>query len=103
MPRSIRYSPALLRRIRKAKKWRAVAWHEAGHAVCVLALGRQVLWVKLTPGGEKTLGLCRNRRFRGDPDNLGPSYWPAHRIEFEIMYGIAGHVAERLFTGRANY
>src|SRR3954465_12559822 len=66
------------------------AYHEAGHAVVALALGRPVAHVSVLPGREH-LGLCEFGKgvFRPSED------W----LEREILIGLAGLAAEARFTG----
>jgi ATP-dependent Zn protease len=68
----------------------AVAYHEAGHAVAALALGRPVQHVSVLPDREN-LGLCEFRKgaFRPSED------W----LEREILISLAGIAAEARFTG----
>jgi hypothetical protein len=69
---------------------RAVAYHEAGHAVAALALGRPVQHVSVLPDREH-LGVCAFRKgtFRPSQD------W----IEHEILISLAGVAAEARHTG----
>ena len=66
------------------------AYHEAGHAVVALALGRPVAHVSVLPGREH-LGLCEFGKgvFRPSED------W----LEREILISLAGLAAEARFTG----
>lgn len=68
----------------------ATAYHEAGHAVLALALGRQVHAVDILPNGER-LGVCEFRKaaFRPSED------W----IEREILIALGGIAAEARHTG----
>ena len=49
---------------------RALAHHEAGHAVVALLLGRGVKSVALTPGSQAQLGLCEHYTRRWKPGAL---------------------------------
>lgn len=68
----------------------ATAYHEAGHAVIALALGRPVQRVSILPD-EKRLGWCEFKKgvFRPTED------W----LEREILISLAGLAAEAQFTG----
>jgi hypothetical protein len=68
----------------------ATAYHEAGHAVAALALGRPVQRVTILPDREH-LGLCLFGKgaFRPTED------W----LEREILIALAGLAAEARFTG----
>jgi ATP-dependent Zn protease len=68
----------------------ATAYHEAGHAVVALALGRPVHKVSVLPGQE-LLGQCQFRKgvFRPSED------W----VEREILIALGGLAAEARHTG----
>ncbi len=68
----------------------ATAYHEAGHAVMALALGRPVDRVSVR-ATTKELGICHFRKpvFRPSED------W----VEREILIALAGLAAEALHTG----
>jgi hypothetical protein len=74
----------------------STAYHEAGHAVMALALGRLVQKVTIRPGrsrvGEVRLGVCE----------LGKGKVGASKdlVEDEAMILFAGMVAEARFTGQ---
>lgn len=69
---------------------RVTAYHEAGHAVVALALGRSVHRVSVLPNQE-LLGKCEFRK-----GVLRPSDdW----LETEILISLGGLVAEARFTG----
>ena len=68
----------------------ATAYHEAGHAVLAMALGRQVHAVSILPNRE-TLGVCEFRK---------ASYRPSEDwIENEILIALGGVAAEAKHTG----
>lgn len=69
---------------------RATAFHEAGHAVVALALGRPVHRVSILPGRDE-LGWCEFRKgvFRPSED------W----VERETLIALAGLAAEARLTG----
>jgi ATP-dependent Zn protease len=68
----------------------ATAYHEAGHAVMALTLGRPVACVSALPGGE-FLGTCEFGKavFRPSED------W----LEREALIALAGAAAEAIHTG----
>src|SRR4051794_10336577 len=68
----------------------ATAYHEAGHAVVALALGRPVQGVSVLPNRDR-LGLCEFRKgvFRPSED------W----VEREILIALGGIAAEAIHTG----
>ena len=68
----------------------ATAYHEAGHAVAALALGRPVHRVSILPNAER-LGACEFRKGVQRPSDD----W----IETEILIAFAGMVAEARLTG----
>ncbi len=70
------------------------AYHEAGHAVAALSLGRPVAWVSIRPD-RKYLGRCAFGKgvFRPSED------W----IEREGIISLAGPAAEAGFTGELNW
>jgi ATP-dependent Zn protease len=69
------------------------AYHEAGHAVMALALGRPIHRVTIEPN-HRFLGRCElgSGRFRPSDDVL----------EIEVLILLAGPVAEARHTGRFN-
>ncbi len=70
------------------------AYHEAGHAVVALALGRPVQQVSILPDRE-LLGVCK----------FGKSvHRPAHDwLEREILIALGGLAAEARHTGSYNW
>jgi len=74
----------------------ATAFHEAGHAVMALALGRPIQKVTIAPAQLQTgggrLGVCKIQkgRFKGSKD------W----LEDDVLILLAGMVAESHFTSR---
>lgn len=68
----------------------ATAYHEAGHAVVALALGRPVHRVSILPDRER-LGVC----FFGKPIFRPTEDW----LEREMLIALAGMAAEARFTG----
>lgn len=73
----------------------ATAYHEAGHAVMALALGRLIDRVTIVPGktqfGIATLGQCKVQKTRAKSSKD----W----LEDEMLILLAGMVAEAQFTG----
>jgi hypothetical protein len=70
------------------------AYHEAGHAVAALVLGRPVAWVSIRPD-RKYLGVCAFGKgvFRPSED------W----VEREAVIALAGPAAEAGFTGEMDW
>ena len=68
----------------------ATAYHEAGHAVVALALGRTVQRVSIVPG-QGWLGRCEFQKGRVRPSED----W----LEREILISLAGAAAEARHTG----
>ena len=68
----------------------ATAYHEAGHAVIAMALGRSVQCVSVIPN-EQRLGICEFKK--------GASRRADDRIEAEILILLAGMAAEAMQTG----
>ena len=75
---------------------KATAYHEAGHAVMALFLGRPIDKVTISPGksaiGVERLGACHIKKGRGK----GSKDW----LEDEVMILLAGMVAESQITGQ---
>ncbi|PHQ34025.1 cell division protein FtsH [Rhodopirellula bahusiensis] len=73
----------------------ATAYHEAGHAVMALAVGRSIQKVTIAPGklqfGGSRLGTCeiKKGRSKGSKDQL----------EDDVLVLLAGMVSESRFTG----
>ena len=74
----------------------ATAYHEAGHAVVAISLGRQIKKATITkanlPTGGVRLGAVMFEKGRSKPTDD----W----LEDEVMILLAGMVAESSFTGR---
>jgi ATP-dependent Zn protease len=74
----------------------ATAYHEAGHAVLALALGRPLERVTIAPGkipfGPATLGQCRIQKGRFKPSQ--------DELEDDMLILLAGMVAESQVTGQ---
>jgi len=70
------------------------AYHEAGHAVAALTLGRPVAWVSIRPD-RKFLGVCAFGKgvFRPSED------W----VEREAIIALAGPAAEAGLTGELDW
>ncbi|MFO1064594.1 MAG: cell division protein FtsH [Pirellulales bacterium] len=75
---------------------RATAYHEAGHAVMALALGRPLEKVTIAPGkipyGPATLGMCKIQKGRFKPSK--------DELEDDMLILLAGMAAESQVTGR---
>lgn len=73
----------------------ATAFHEAGHAVMAVILGRVIQKVTIEPGkmvgGGGRLGLCQMQKGRSKPSKD----W----LEDDVLILLAGMVAEAHFTG----
>jgi ATP-dependent Zn protease len=74
---------------------RATAYHEAGHAVMAISLGRPIQKVSIAPGqshlGAKRLGVCQIKKGR----TRATKDW----LEDEVLILYAGMVAESQVTG----
>lgn len=74
----------------------ATAWHEAGHAVMAVSLGRPIEKVTIAPAqiqtGGSRLGACKIQK--------GRSKASRDQLEDEVLILLSGMVAESLFTGR---
>ncbi len=74
---------------------RATAYHEAGHAVVAMCVGRSLEKVTITPGqtqvGMSTLGHCKVQKGRGRPSK--------DALEDEVLILFAGMAAEAKHTG----
>jgi ATP-dependent Zn protease len=74
----------------------ATAYHEAGHAVMALLVGRPVEKVTISPAHLQTggirLGACKVQKGRTKASQDG--------VEDEVLILLAGMVAERHFTDR---
>jgi ATP-dependent Zn protease len=79
-----------------ARQLSATAYHEAGHAVMALSLGRLIQKVTIVPGktqfGGARLGSCEFRQ--------GRSKASKDLLEDEVLILFAGMVAEAHFTGQ---
>jgi hypothetical protein len=75
---------------------KATAYHEAGHAVMALFLGRPIQKVSIAPGksaiGVQHLGMCHIRK--------GPGKGGKDWVEDEVLILLAGMVAESQITGQ---
>ncbi|MGV3482961.1 MAG: cell division protein FtsH [Planctomycetaceae bacterium] len=70
------------------------AYHEAGHAVMAMLVGRPVQKVSIIPNKTR-LGACEMKKGRFQPSND----W----LEDEVLILLAGVVAEARITGRYNW
>lgn len=84
----------------------ATVWHESGHAVTAYALGRRVGFVTVVPG-ERWHGVCRSwaelvpdvRPATAAPLVAWPAAWQ-RRLAGDVVFALAGGIAEELFTKR---
>ena len=74
----------------------ATAWHEAGHAVMAVSLGRSIEKVTISPAqlqtGGSRLGICKIQKGRSKASN--------DRLEEDVMILLAGMVGESRLTGQ---
>ncbi len=77
----------------------ATAYHEAGHAVMAMVLGRRVQKVTITPGklegGGSRLGICEMKKGRAKSTK--------DALEDDVLVLLAGMVAEARYTGAYCY
>jgi ATP-dependent Zn protease len=76
-------------------KLKATAYHEAGHAVMAISLGRQLQKATIVPAKMNTGGS----RLGAVKFEKGRSKNPQDLIEDEVLILLAGMVAESWFTG----
>lgn len=81
--------------LRKDRKVKGTAYHEAGHAVAAFAFGKTVHSVTIVSNDE-TLGLTRYSRIIPIPE-FPEGVRDRLRVEREIMCGLAGDIAEAYF------
>ena len=74
----------------------ATAYHEAGHAVMAISLGRSIQKVTIQPGksqrGQTQLGVCEIQKGRFKPTK--------NMLEDDVLILFAGMVAEARSTGQ---
>ena len=84
----------------KQKKLERTAYHEAGHVVAAYFVRRGFSYISIEPG-EDSLGHVVYQKFR---DSFRPDYDKKIKtrlpLEKVIIIGLAGYVAEKIFTGR---
>jgi hypothetical protein len=76
----------------------ATAYHEAGHAVIVEALGLQLECLSIKPSPESTEAHQGYTRF-SDP-NGEQQQGNAEQLRSRVVFSFAGYAAENRFTGR---
>jgi len=85
------------------KRIEATAYHEAGHAVCNLLLGKAFEYVTIVPD-EDSYGHCKGVVYRGGQrlaeDVYGVNGRARDWIEKRVKVYLAGNVAEQRFAGR---
>lgn len=79
----------------------ATAYHEAGHAVMRLMLGRSVTRATIKSEGD-TLGSVGHRPAKVDTEWLGEDWATRRWAETAIMVALAGPEAEQRLTGSRN-
>jgi len=87
--------------MRTERQRRAVAYHEAGHAVMRLHLGRRLVRVTIKPKGD-SLGHMLQPKTKIDIQWFGEDWRTRRWAETEIMVSMAGPEAEKRLTGRRN-
>lgn len=85
--------------MRTEQKLKATAYHEAGHAVMLLMLGRSVTRATIRPEGD-FLGQVRRRPPKVDREWHGVDWATRRWAETTIMFALAGPEAEERLTGR---
>ena len=83
------------------KELRATAYHEAGHTIMRLELGRRVTHVTIKPKGD-TLGHVRHRPPKVDVEWFWADWATRRWTETAIMVALAGPEAEKRLMGRRN-
>jgi len=101
--RAERYQSLEGRQQRRGRELLRVAYHEAGHAVAAIVENRSFRSVTIVPT-EDALGSCSASRW---PRNSNPEYstdlLTLKRLESDIIVFLAGHIAEKHFSGRNNW
>jgi len=87
-------SPASIAAMLKQRQ--ATAYHEAGHAVMAVSVGRSIQKVTIAPGklstGGMRLGICEIQKGRAKASR--------DSLEDDVLILLAGMVAEARFTGQ---
>ena len=95
--RSVNSTPHHVQRFASAEL-NATAFHEAGHAVMALMLGRPIEKVTVAPAktqtGGQRLGVCKMQK--------GRSKASKDEVEDQVLILLAGMVAESRVTGQYN-
>jgi ATP-dependent Zn protease len=88
-------------KVRWSKKQRATAYHEAGHAVMALLLGRGVRSVTVIPDEwTESLGMVTFNPLPAFDPHFDRSGRTREKCERLILILLAGPVAERRYTGK---
>lgn len=88
--------------MRTERQRQRTAYHEAGHAVMRLQLGRRPTRASIKPrAADNSLGHVAHLGTKLDVDWIDPRDWRLQRwAETEIMVAMAGGEAERIYSGR---
>jgi hypothetical protein len=88
---------------RERRELEATAFHEAGHAVVAVSLGRAIRYVTVVPSDDYVGCVAKTR----PPESIRPDLQQDARtlawINREVKIGLAGVVAEGLLRGRHNH
>ena len=88
---------------RRVHRLESVAYHEAGHVVMAHVVRRRFTRVTIIPEGTSD-GHCS---FTKPPENFNPDFDTSPRtrdlVERYAMTFFGGHIAQQLFTGRADW
>lgn len=88
---------------KRQKQLAATAYHEAGHAIMAWYLNRKIKSVSILKN-EDSLGRTNYKGWKAKIDTNEVSEERARPyIEKAILVGLAGEVAEHIYTGRHNW
>jgi ATP-dependent Zn protease len=80
----------------------ATAYHEAGHVVAAIELGKSFKYVTIAPG-EDSLGHIRTVGWRGATPDIHMDSRMERRIDSHVLWLLAGMAAEWTHSGRRNW